>query len=99
MAGTALTWIDDRSPLPPTQQALGPGSDAPGLLAAGGSVTPQRLEEAYQRGIFPWFSPGDPPLAPMALCSSARACTWWWWLEWQCCSSVFMCCGSVVAVF
>jgi len=62
MAGTTLTWIDDHTPLPPTQRALGAGSEAPGLLAAGGSVTPQRLEEAYRRGIFPWFSPGDPPL-------------------------------------
>ncbi len=62
MAGTTLTWIDDSSPLPPTHCALGPGSEAPGLLAAGGRVTPQRLEEAYSRGIFPWFSPGDPPL-------------------------------------
>ena len=62
MAGTSLTWIDDRTPLPPTQQALGAGSEAPGLLAAGASVTPQRLEEAYRRGIFPWFSPGDAPL-------------------------------------
>ena len=62
MAGTTLTWIHDHDALPPTRQALGPGSEAPGLLAAGGRVTPQRLEEAYQRGIFPWFSPGDPPL-------------------------------------
>jgi leucyl/phenylalanyl-tRNA---protein transferase len=62
MASNALIWIDDRSPLPPTDQALAAGTEAPGLLAAGGSVTPKRLEEAYRRGIFPWFSPGDPPL-------------------------------------
>jgi leucyl/phenylalanyl-tRNA--protein transferase len=57
-----LNWIDDDDPLPPTQRALGPDSDAPGLLAAGGRLTPQRLEEAYRRGIFPWFSPGQPVL-------------------------------------
>ena len=57
-----LLWIDDHSPLPPTSLALGADSDAPGLLAAGGSVTAQRLEEAYHLGVFPWFSPGDPPL-------------------------------------
>lgn len=62
MSAPSLTWLDAHTPLPLTQQALGAGSEAPGLLAAGGSVTPQRLEEAYQRGIFPWFSPGDPPL-------------------------------------
>jgi leucyl/phenylalanyl-tRNA--protein transferase len=57
-----LTWIDDDSPLPPVTMALGPDSDAPGLVAAGGSVTPARLEEAYRKGIFPWFSPGQPAL-------------------------------------
>ncbi len=57
-----LTWIDDDSPLPPVRLALGPDSDAPGLLAAGGSVTPARLEEAYRMGVFPWFSPGQPAL-------------------------------------
>ena len=62
MPGTPLIWIDDHEPLPPSHHALGPDSEAPGLLAAGGAVTPQRLEEAYHRGVFPWFSPGDPPL-------------------------------------
>lgn len=57
-----LVWIDDDQPLPPTRLALGPGSEAPGLLAAGGRVTPARLEEAYRRGVFPWYSPGQPVL-------------------------------------
>ena len=57
-----LTWIDDTSPMPPATQALGPDSDAPGLVAAGGRVTPQRLEEAYRLGIFPWYGPGQPVL-------------------------------------
>jgi leucyl/phenylalanyl-tRNA--protein transferase len=57
-----LNWIDDDDPLPPTQLALGPDSDTPGLLAAGGRLTPQRLEQAYRRGIFPWFSRGQPVL-------------------------------------
>ncbi len=62
MAAQLLTWIDDATPLPPTNRALGAESEAPGLLAVGGSVTPQRLEEAYRHGIFPWFGPGEPPL-------------------------------------
>ncbi|MFJ2973176.1 leucyl/phenylalanyl-tRNA--protein transferase [Kluyvera sp. NPDC087067] len=33
-----------------------------GLLALGGDLAPARLLMAYQRGIFPWFSPGDPIL-------------------------------------
>jgi leucyl/phenylalanyl-tRNA--protein transferase len=33
-----------------------------GLLAAGGDLSPERLLSAYRRGIFPWFSEGDPIL-------------------------------------
>ena len=33
-----------------------------GLLAIGGDLSPQRLLSAYQAGIFPWFSEGDPLL-------------------------------------
>ncbi len=31
-----------------------------GLLALGGDLSPARLLMAYQRGIFPWFSPWRP---------------------------------------
>jgi leucyl/phenylalanyl-tRNA--protein transferase len=63
MAGLPLPWIaDEHTPLPPTDQALGADSDAPGLLAAGGSLDTQRLAEAYRRGIFPWYSAGEPVL-------------------------------------
>lgn len=57
-----LSWIDDHSPLPPVSQALGPDSDAPGLLAVGGTVHPARLMQAYSLGVFPWYSPGQPVL-------------------------------------
>jgi len=33
-----------------------------GLLAVGGCLSPQRLINAYQQGIFPWFSAGEPLL-------------------------------------
>ena len=49
-------------PLPDTRRALPLGSDAPGLLAAGGDLTPQRLTEAYSHGVFPWYSTGQPVL-------------------------------------
>ena len=62
MAAPGLTWIEDDRPLPPASSALGPGSDAPGLVAAGGRVTPARLEEAYRLGIFPWYSRNQPVL-------------------------------------
>jgi leucyl/phenylalanyl-tRNA---protein transferase len=58
-----IHWLrgpDD--PLPSTSAALPSGSDAPGLLAAGGKPTPERLREAYSKGIFPWYSEGQPVL-------------------------------------
>jgi leucyl/phenylalanyl-tRNA---protein transferase len=57
-----LSWLEDDTPLPPTRRALGPDSEAPGLLAAGGRIDVPRLEEAYHRGVFPWYSPGQPVL-------------------------------------
>jgi leucyl/phenylalanyl-tRNA--protein transferase len=44
---------------PPLDQAL---RDPPGLLAAGGDLTPTRLLAAYQRGVFPWYSAQQPIL-------------------------------------
>ena len=57
-----IPWLDEDTPLPPTTRALPEGSQAPGLLAAGGGLGPRRLEEAYRRGVFPWFSAGQPVL-------------------------------------
>lgn len=36
--------------------------DPNGLLAFGGDLSPQRLVAAYTRGIFPWYSEGEPLL-------------------------------------
>jgi len=44
---------------PPTSSAL---EDPNGLLAVGGDLSAARLLEAYQRGIFPWYEPGEPIL-------------------------------------
>jgi leucyl/phenylalanyl-tRNA--protein transferase len=57
-----VPWIENHAPLPCTSQALGPDSDAPGLLAAGGDLSAARLEQAYRRGIFPWFGVEQPVL-------------------------------------
>ena len=57
-----MIWIDDPAPLPPTSLAGGADSEAPGLLAVGPRVSPTRLDEAYAMGVFPWYSPGQPPL-------------------------------------
>jgi leucyl/phenylalanyl-tRNA--protein transferase len=57
-----LPWLDELAPFPPSASALGPGSDAPGLLAAGGGLSVDRLVNAYRRGIFPWYADGQPVL-------------------------------------
>jgi len=58
-----IPWLDECDiDFPPTAQALGPDSDAPGLLAAGGDLSPARLRLAYSRGIFPWYGAGQPIL-------------------------------------
>ena len=50
---------DPESPFPPVDQAL---ENPPGLLAAGGDLSPARLVNAYRHGIFPWYSEGQPIL-------------------------------------
>jgi leucyl/phenylalanyl-tRNA--protein transferase len=37
-------------------------SDAEGLLAVGGDLSPERLLLAYENGIFPWYAEGLPPM-------------------------------------
>lgn len=57
-----LIWIDPHDPLPATEYALTLDEGANGLLAAGADLSAARLIEAYSRGIFPWFSRGEPVL-------------------------------------
>ncbi len=55
-------WIRQQSfgpGFPPASEAL---DDPNGLLAAGGDLEPRTLVDAYRRGIFPWFSSGEPIL-------------------------------------
>lgn len=57
-----ITWLspaDEPDWFPDPDLAL---DDPPGLLAAGGDLTARRLLAAYRRGIFPWYSPGQPIL-------------------------------------
>lgn len=37
-------------------------SDKQGLLSMGGTLSPERVLQAYSQGIFPWFEPGCPIL-------------------------------------
>ncbi|MEN9867361.1 MAG: hypothetical protein RL748_2951 [Pseudomonadota bacterium] len=57
-----VPWLHIDTPFPPAEQALGPDSPAPGLLAAGADLSPARLLSAYRQGIFPWFSDNQPIL-------------------------------------
>jgi leucyl/phenylalanyl-tRNA--protein transferase len=57
-----IPWLENPDPLPDPARALGPGTEAPGLLAASRAVTLRRLEEAYRQGIFPWYGTGQPVL-------------------------------------
>ena len=54
----AIPWLSlDSSTFPDLSTAL---TDPNGLLAFGDDLTPSRIFQAYQQGIFPWFSDGDP---------------------------------------
>jgi leucyl/phenylalanyl-tRNA--protein transferase len=58
-----IRWLrDPDDPLPDGERAQPKTSDIPGLVAAGGELTPRRLTEAYGKGIFPWFGEGQPIL-------------------------------------
>jgi len=54
-----IPWLRPDTPFPPLETAL---SEPNGLLAASGDLTPRRLLDAYRRGIFPWYSAGQPVL-------------------------------------
>ena len=57
-----IPWLQSDTPFPPVSKALTECDGAPGLLAAGADLSPQRLLLAYRNGIFPWFSKGQPIL-------------------------------------
>lgn len=49
--------LTDQIQFPPPDLA-----EESGLLAIGGDLSPERIIQAYNKGIFPWYSPGDPLL-------------------------------------
>ena len=54
-----IPWLEPDTPFPPLDKAM---RHPNGLLAAGADLTPARLLQAYRLGIFPWYSPDQPPL-------------------------------------
>ena len=60
--GTGPYWIgpyDESGGFPDVSLAL---TEPNGLLAVGGNLTPKRLLDAYNKGIFPWYTDGQPIL-------------------------------------
>jgi leucyl/phenylalanyl-tRNA--protein transferase len=54
-----ITWLSVDTPFPPLERAL---VEPNGLLAAGADLSVSRLLSAYRKGIFPWYSEGQPIL-------------------------------------
>jgi leucyl/phenylalanyl-tRNA--protein transferase len=53
----SFVLTDADTPFPQVELAL---TDPNGLIGVGGELTTKRLIDAYQQGIFPWYSEGDP---------------------------------------
>lgn len=54
-----IHWLRPAEPFPPVETAL---AEPNGLLAAGDELSAERVLEAYQQGIFPWFNADQPVL-------------------------------------
>jgi leucyl/phenylalanyl-tRNA--protein transferase len=54
-----IPWLQDGDPFPPLERAL---AEPNGLLAAGADLSVPRLVQAYENGIFPWYSDDQPVL-------------------------------------
>ncbi len=54
-----IGWLNPGDPFPSAETAL---VDPNGLLCAGLELTPELVLAAYERGIFPWYSDGQPVL-------------------------------------
>ena len=50
-----MIWLTDKIEFPPYELTTDEG-----IIALGGDLSEKRLIFAYQNGIFPWFSEGDP---------------------------------------
>lgn len=57
-----LPWLHPEEEFPPVHTTWGENDPIPGLLAAGSALDARHLRAAYQQGIFPWFSEGQPVL-------------------------------------
>jgi leucyl/phenylalanyl-tRNA--protein transferase len=54
-----IPWLGRETPFPALSSAL---VEPNGLISAGADLSPERLVAAYRKGIFPWYSEGQPIL-------------------------------------
>jgi leucyl/phenylalanyl-tRNA--protein transferase len=57
-----IPWLTTEQGFPPVSKAWPETSPAPGLLAAGDDLSLPTLIKAYSKGIYPWFTEGEPVL-------------------------------------
>jgi len=50
-----MIWLSDKIAFPPYEL-----TSEEGIIALGGDLSTERLLHAYQHGIFPWYSEGEP---------------------------------------
>jgi len=57
-----ITWLGPQDSFPNPLLASDPDPSVPGLIAVSERIYPGQLSQAYQLGIFPWYSDNQPVL-------------------------------------
>ncbi len=57
-----IPWLGPNDSFPDPLQNADPDPSVPGLIAVSERIYPGQLRQAYQRGIFPWYSDNQPVL-------------------------------------
>lgn len=57
-----ITWLGPQDPFPTPSHNTDPDANVPGLIAVSDRIYPDQLLQAYQKGIFPWYSDNQPVL-------------------------------------
>ena len=57
-----ISWLGPQDPFPSPSHHNDPDANVPGLIAVSERIYPGQLLQAYQRGIFPWYSDNQPVL-------------------------------------
>lgn len=60
--GQSIAWLDNGDSFPPVEEAIDGLAGLNGLLASSHGMNSTQLKSAYEQGIFPWYSEGQPIL-------------------------------------